>query len=156
MLSLLPRVIAKRLFIAYGILTRAMTLGVRIIVRDEDSHVLLIRHTYVKGWHLPGGGVERGETLVEAACKELLEEARIEAIGPMQHFHTYRNPKNSRFDHVALFICEEWASLRDWKPSAEIAEIGFFDTTDLPEGTTVSTRARLAEVLNAQPASDIW
>src|SRR6516164_1380697 len=46
--------------------TRGLTLGVRGLVIDAERKVFLITHTYAKGWHLPGGGVEPGETLNEA------------------------------------------------------------------------------------------
>lgn len=156
MISFLPRSISKRLFVVYGLLTRAMTLGVRAVVMDGEGKVLLVRHTYVAGWHLPGGGVERGETLAEAISKELLEEAHIEVSSRPQYFHTYRNPTTSRYDHVALFLCKDWKTTESWMPNREIAEIGFFSPSDLPQTTTRATQERLNEVLNGVPPADVW
>ena len=45
---------------------RGMTLGVRAVVIDANDRVFLVRHTYVSGWYLPGGGVEVGQTFREA------------------------------------------------------------------------------------------
>src|SRR4051794_35665582 len=46
----------------YWWLSRGMTLGVRAVVLDDNNRVFLVKHSYVDGWHLPGGGVEVGET----------------------------------------------------------------------------------------------
>ncbi|RUT78707.1 NUDIX domain-containing protein, partial [Mesorhizobium sp. M7A.T.Ca.US.000.02.1.1] len=60
-----------RLFHLYFVLRRPMTLGVRGLIHDRASKsVFLIRHTYVPGWQLPGGGVEVGETMNEALARE--------------------------------------------------------------------------------------
>jgi len=59
----------RPLFFLWSRLTRGKTLGVRGIVIDERGRVLLIEHTYVKGWHLPGGGVESRETAEHAAVR---------------------------------------------------------------------------------------
>ena len=66
-----------RLMHVYWRFSRPMTLGVRALVQDDDGRILLVKHTYVAGWHMPGGGVEAGETLEEALAKELREEANL-------------------------------------------------------------------------------
>jgi ADP-ribose pyrophosphatase YjhB (NUDIX family) len=70
----------RRLFHLYWRFARGMTLGVRAVVIDGENRVFLVKHSYVSGWHLPGGGVETGETLREALTRELAEEGRIEPV----------------------------------------------------------------------------
>ena len=156
LINLLPRSIRKFLFVGLGLLRRPMTLGVRIVVRDEAGAFLLMRHTYAPGWHFPGGGVERRETIHQAAVKELREECHIETLEAPELFHFYYNPISSRFDHVGLFICTKWRQVTAWQPDHEIAEIGFFAADKLPEQTTQSTRNRIAELIDGKAVSDVW
>ena len=149
------RLLRKLLFFFWR-LKRPMTLGVRIFLQNEHGRVLLVRHTYIKGWYLPGGGVEKGETAIAAARKELMEEANIQAKNVMVLFGSYLNRKAANSDHVLLFVCKTWEQVSPFKPNREIAEIGFFDPENLPEGTTQSTRDRLAEIINSIPVSEEW
>ena len=59
----------RRLFHLYWRFARGMTLGVRAVVLDGENRVFLVKHSYVTGWHLPGGGVETGETLLRGAAR---------------------------------------------------------------------------------------
>ena len=137
-------------------LTRPMTLGVRAIVIDADDRVFLVRHTYVPGWHLPGGGVETGETLQEAVAKELREEGNIEMLAAPVLLGMYFNRRVSVRDHVAVYLIRAFRQTGPRKPDREIAECGFFPLAALPEATTQSTRARLREALEQQPPSQDW
>ena len=56
----------RRIFHLYWRIARGMTLGVRGVVLDGDDRVFLVKHSYVSGLHLPGGGVEVGDTFLEA------------------------------------------------------------------------------------------
>ena len=140
----------------YWIVSRGMTLGVRCAAFDPDGRVFLVKHTYVSGWHLPGGGVEIGETLVDALEKELLEEANIVLRKPAEFFGFYYNKDAFRRDHVALFVTREWQQAGQPQPNAEIAGHGWFDPDALPAGTTVSTRRRIAEITSNAPPDAIW
>ncbi|WP_342588537.1 NUDIX domain-containing protein [Pleomorphomonas carboxyditropha] len=136
-------------------LWRGTTLGVRAIAFD-DARLLLVRHTYVSGWHLPGGGVHAGETAEAAACRELLEETGYEATGPARFLGLYFNPAMAGRDHVALYHLPACAVRRAFRANREIAEIGLFPPDDLPEGTTAATRRRLAELFEGRPPADQW
>ena len=135
---------------------RPMTLGVRAIVADADERVLLVRHGYVAGWHFPGGGVEVGETCVEAVARELEEEARIAIGGPPALHGLFLNTQSSRRDHVAVYLVRSFRVLGERKPDWEIDEARFFPRRALPEGTTSGTRARLAEIFDSAPLSGRW
>src|SRR5882672_6236591 len=94
----------RRVLHTYWRFARGMTLGVRAIVIDPQGRVFLVKHSYVSGWHLPGGGVEPGETIQAALARELLEEGGITALEPPALHGVFFNSGVSRRDHVALFI----------------------------------------------------
>src|SRR5205085_10744706 len=94
----------RRLCHLYGRFARGMTLGVRGLVLDGDNRVFLVRHSYVSGWHLPGGGVEVGETFREALQRELMEEGQIELTGEPVLHGLFFNSHVSRRDHVAVYV----------------------------------------------------
>jgi 8-oxo-dGTP pyrophosphatase MutT (NUDIX family) len=133
-----------------------MTLGVRGLVLDAEGRVFLVKHSYVAGWYLPGGGVERGETGQQALVRELREEGNIELTGAPVLFGFYYNPKDAPRDHVALFVVRDFRQSAAPLPNHEIVAHGFFAPDALPEGTTPATRARLAEVLRGAPVAERW
>lgn len=134
-----------------------MTLGVRVIVRDETSqHVLLVRHTYTAGWHFPGGGVDAGETMVHAGTRELWEECAIKPKSPLVLQSTHFNQKINNRDHVMVYTTTADAQTWVFKPSKEIAEAKFFPLEALPEDITQSTRRRLAERAGEIEIDDYW
>jgi ADP-ribose pyrophosphatase YjhB (NUDIX family) len=141
---------------AYWRFARAMTLGVRALVVDDDGRVFLVKHSYVSGWHLPGGGVEAGETLTQALARELREEGNIEMTAPPQLHGVFFNNRASRRDHVALFVVRAFRQSAAPVPDREIVEHGFFALDALPNDTTAATRTRIIEVLGGAPVSERW
>lgn len=110
-----------------------MTLGVRGLVRDERGQVLLVRHSYTPGWHLPGG------------------------VAPDEPPHLHGVFVNPRFpgDHVALFVVGRWHAVPS-DHGYEILAAQFHATDALPQGTTDGTRRRVAEVCDGAPVSEVW
>jgi ADP-ribose pyrophosphatase YjhB (NUDIX family) len=140
----------------YWRFSRAATLGARAMVIDGAGRILLIKHTYVDGWHLPGGGVETGETLLEALTRELAEEGNIQLGAAPQLYSVYFNRRTSRRDHVALFIVRDFRQDGNPKPNHEIAEHAFFPIDALPGDASRATRARVAEVFGGAAISELW
>jgi ADP-ribose pyrophosphatase YjhB (NUDIX family) len=146
----------RRVLHTYWRFARAMTLGVRALVLDEEGRVFLVKHSYVSGWHLPGGGVEAGETISEALARELQEEGNIEMMAPPHLHGLFFNDRDSRRDHVALFVVRAFRQAAAPVPDREIVAHGFFALDALPNDTTAATRARIIEVLGGAPVSERW
>ena len=146
----------RRVLHFYWRFARAMTLGVRALVIDENGRIFLVKHSYISGWYLPGGGVEAGETLLQALARELREEGNIEITEPPRLHGMFFNDRVSRRDHVALFVVRAFHQSAAPVPDREIVAHGFFDLEALPNDTTASTRARIIEVLGGAPASEQW
>lgn len=132
------------------------TTGVRAMVIDGTGRVFLIKHSYVAGWHLPGGGVDKGESAGTAMGRELFEETNIKLAGEPKLHGVFLNNRESRRDHVVMFIVRDFVQETPPVPDYEIIAHGFFAIDALPEDTSRATRARIAEVFNGVPVSELW
>jgi len=146
----------RRSLHVYWRFSRGLTVGVRAVILDGEGRVFLVKHSYVAGWHLPGGGVETGETLVAALERELREEGNIELAEPPVLHAVYFNRRTSRRDHVALYVVREFRQIAPPQPNREIVAHGFFAPKALPEDTARATRERIAEVLTGRAPAEWW
>jgi 8-oxo-dGTP pyrophosphatase MutT (NUDIX family) len=146
----------RPLFHFYWRFSRGATLGARAMVIDGTGRIFLIKHSYVSGWHFPGGGVETGETLLTALTRELAEEGNIQLVGEPKLHGIFFNGRVSRRDHVALFIVRDFHQDGLPVPNYEIIEHGFFAIDALPADTSRATRARIAEVFGGATVSELW
>ena len=136
--------------------SRPLTLGVRGAAFDAQGRVFLVRHTYVRGWYLPGGGVSPGETAETALARELAEEGHLTFDGAPALRSVHLNRSASRRDHVLFYRIDGVRQTRERKPDREIAECGFFALDALPEGVTDATRQRLDELATNGAPDPFW
>ncbi|GAB4205301.1 MAG: NUDIX domain-containing protein [Roseiflexaceae bacterium] len=135
--------VAVRLRRRYWSLARPTLVGVRVLAVRGDE-VLLVRHrSGTAPWSLPGGGVERYERLVEAAQREVYEEAGVHIrnaglLGVYDNFHSGTS------NYVAVFVADPLGEPRPPR-SLEIAEARFFPLDALPTGLERGSRRRIDE-----------
>jgi 8-oxo-dGTP pyrophosphatase MutT (NUDIX family) len=146
----------RRLLHFYWRWSRPVTLGARAMVIDGAGRIFLVKHSYVEGWHLPGGGVETGESLLSALARELAEEGNIH-LGATPELHgIFFNKRVSRRDHVVLFIVRDFRQETPPAPNREIVDHGFFALDALPKDVGRATRARIDEVFKGVTVSELW
>ena len=118
--------------------------------------MLLVRHGYRPGWHFPGGGVERGETVETALHRELMEETGTALEGRAEFHGLFANFRVFPGDHIAFFIVRQWRRDHIPEPNNEIAEQDFFAIDALPEQTVAGARNRIAEIFCGAPRNENW
>jgi 8-oxo-dGTP diphosphatase len=103
-----------------------------IIIRCNHGIVLIERKNEPHGWALPGGFVEVGESLENAACREAEEETSLE-IELIEQFHAYSEPdRDARFHSVTVvFIADAGDGILKARDDAKKAKV-FMETT-LPD-----------------------
>lgn len=117
--------------------------GVKVFVFNNER-VLLVRLGYGKRkYALPGGGVERGEFLEDAAVREVLEESGIiitepKYIGSRTYTTEYKTAEVAYF-HARTEIADITID------GQEIIDAGWFTLQELPELNSV----RLKEEIQA-------
>lgn len=139
-MKLFPRLLYLLSRLSYRI-TRPVTVGVRLLLIQEEE-VLLVKHTYQREWYLIGGGVERGETLEEAARREAREEVGA-TLGTLRLFGVYSNFYETKSDHVIVFAGD--VLTLTGQTDREIAQFAWFALDGLPADLSPGSRRRIAE-----------
>ena len=131
----------------------------RAIVVDPQDRIALVRHHYLPGWYLPGGGVEKGESFEAAIWRELREEIAI-ADGEIERLlGAYHSRRESKDDHILVFAinvdAEAAAAMRAADP-AELEDAAWFALDDLPADASPATIRRIAEYRDAVIGLGTW
>ena len=152
----MPSLLRKTLF-RLSILVRAILSPVAfgaLALVEREGKVVLVRHSYATGWHLPGGGVKRGEPPDKAVLRELKEELGLTWASEPEFIGIYTRKAWPATNVIALYRVRE--ARFDFKPSLEIREIVLADPTSPPLGTLPGVRRRLLESTGAAPKDPFW
>ena len=142
------------LVLAIKALRTPVAFGASAVVEDTERRVLLVRHSYMAGWHFPGGGVDAGEPPAHAVIRELQEEVGLVTSAPPEFLGLFTRRVGWATNVVALYRVRD--AVLDFKPNLEIREIVFSDPNDPPPGTTPGVRRRLKELVAAEAHPPYW
>lgn len=143
-----------RIFVGLKALGSPVAFGACAIIEDEAGRVLLVRHSYQPGWHLPGGGVGAGEPPSEAVLRELKEEIGLVKSDPPLLMGVFTRKVGWATNVIALYRVP--GAEIAFKPNFEIREIQWIDPSAPPSGTTAATRKRLAEFKGDVAQASYW
>lgn len=104
---------------------------VDIIIEIASKGIVLIKRKNPPfGWAIPGGFVDYGESLEEAAIREAKEETNLD-VKLLRQFHTYSDPHRDPRHHS---ISTVYIAKAEGRPQAkdDASEIGVFTESSLP------------------------
>jgi ADP-ribose pyrophosphatase YjhB (NUDIX family) len=137
--------LAYKLYRVKWQITRPIMLGVRIMLIQEHQ-IVLVRHSYQAHWYFPGGAVNRGETVVQAAMREAGEEVGAAFLREPGLLGIYLNLFEGKSDHIAVF-CSDAFTLQKPTDRWEIAERGTFALNYLPTDRSPGCTRRIHDYL---------
>jgi len=126
--------------------SRNPLLTVDAIIETDNGIILIKRKNPPAGWAIPGGFVDYGETLEEAAVREMKEETSLD-INLGRQFHTYSNPDRDPRHHTVSII---FIATATGTPEAadDAIDIGIFTKDHLPEDIAFDHRQILEDYFN--------
>jgi len=156
LLEKIQRVIAKYggfyLIRAYWKITRHKKSRARAIILNSDkSKILLVKNITYKEFHLPGGGIERGENGKNAILREVQEELgiKVEILYQLGKY-TYQNTDK----HVDVFVTQTTSNI--FKMQWELDDAQWFSFTSLPDLGKTTKQALRDFLAHNEPVVGIW
>lgn len=128
--------------------------GAAVIILDETDRLLLMKRSDNGCWGLPGGALEPGELLEDAARRETQEEAGC-TVGDMSLFGVFSGPElfyeypngDQVYNVNAIYVTHDIGG--ELRLNDEHVEMGFFDRRSLPEPISPPIRPVLDRFLAA-------
>lgn len=123
-------------------------LTVDIIIEAQGGIILVKRKNPPYGWAIPGGFVDYGESLEDAAVREAKEETGLN-IKLIRQFHAYSNPERDPRHHTVSVV---FIATAEGKPEAgsDAKEIGIFNKDSLPEDIAFDHREILEDYFSGK------
>lgn len=120
----------------YWFIFRPKTRGAKCLI-EHDGKFLLVKLNYAhKMWTIPGGGVNKGETFLNAAVREAKEETGLAVFNPV-FIGYYKNAREYKRDTVEVYLAT--TNKKEFKlDPIEIQKAAWFKEGDLPKDCTPS------------------
>ena len=112
-----------------------------VMTLTPEGRLILVKHSYKRGWYLPGGAIDAGEDALSALLRELREEIGMVRHGAARHLYDVRHNPDHKRDHQAVFLVED--VVIEPRLSLEIEAIGAFLPDALPGDLHPATRYRV-------------
>jgi 8-oxo-dGTP pyrophosphatase MutT (NUDIX family) len=118
-----------------------LLIGAGILILDEQNRLLMLKRTDNNCWGIPGGSMEPGEALEEAAKRETLEEAHLE-LGEMSLFGVYSGPDlyykypngDEVYNVIIMYMSHDWDG--EIKLNDEHSEWNWFAAGEIPDNVS--------------------
>lgn len=136
-----------RVFVIYKYLKKT-TYGARVIISDRKK-IFLVKHPYDNFWVLPGGGVNKNESVFEAGKRESQEEAGLVLNGELKILGRYFNNKENKDDYINIIVADTWQvsnKKRRLIDRIEIQKRDWFELDNLPN-ISIATKNRIKEFI---------
>ncbi len=129
---------------------RNPTPTVDIIIEIPDKGLILIQRANPPlGWALPGGYVDYGESLEDAARREAREETSLE-VSLLGQLHTYSDPRRDPRQHNISTVFVAWAAGSP-RAADDAASLRIFRPEDFPAEFAFDHGRILADYLQVRP-----
>ena len=117
------------------------------LITLSDHKIAMVRSHNKSLFYIPGGKREQGETDVQALCREIAEELKLDlVISSIRFYGEFIGPADGKSDGTQVRIRCYFADYRgEPHPAAEIAELDWFSINDLPHcsSTAVTVLSQL-------------
>ena len=125
-----------------------LMLGAVTLVLDKDYRLLMMKRTDSNHWGIPGGAVELGEVIEDAAKRETREECNLE-IEQMSLFGVFSGPElyyvypngDEVYNVSIVYLSQDWRG--EIKLNDEHSEWGWFAASEIPQDISPPIRTIL-------------
>jgi ADP-ribose pyrophosphatase YjhB (NUDIX family) len=132
----------------------SVKVGVNVAV-SHNGRVLLTKRKDFGVWCLPGGGVDPGESVAQAALREVAEETGLE-VHLSRLVGIYSIPEARAWVNLIILFAGEPTGGVLKAQEEEVLELGYFHPDEIPDTLLWGQRQRIQDALNDRGGGSAW